>query len=535
LTNFQAVETREGDYEWKWPSEEAKEAGKGKRRLGGEDAVPEARRLEGARTRRRYYTVGDPPPGVPLDFVRMLDKPTGEGQDHIYALFRCKGDCKTIFTPESLRDMNRFSQEVSEHPLWYKHCAREQSTRAADAVGCGKNSYANLTKEVTRAADLKESTTQEELDEALIEFAPEVVRNGEARRMLSKNFSVEWPFSPYVSVVFRTSGVIADTRVRKTTFGFWEETVSKRYEGGDRDRKQLEFSKAIYDLSLSFESEHVEVVAFSDRFRREETAAVIHSDAKYIAFVLLACFTYLSFHTKSTFLGLVSLINILMSIPVCLVIYNYVLRITYFSSLHLAVIFIVLGVGCDDVFVFHDFWMNSFQYKALRREPILRLSLTARQASSTMFVTSLTSSVAFASCTFSEIMPIASFGWFATLIVPCVYLQTIFVLPLVYYFYEVRIMKMSCCGCFRNCFSKNKTKVENFEEEIDLEKLLRMAPEPVEEDDSSFDYLDYIPHATEGAVQTFFHKKFSKWVFKARKWIAFLGLFVYAVNIYGTT
>jgi len=43
-----------------------------------------------------------------------------------------------------------------------------------------------------------------------------------------------------------------------------------------------------------------------------------------------------------------------MSIPISLCIYHYVLQITYFSNLHLATLMIIIGIGSDDVFLFHD-------------------------------------------------------------------------------------------------------------------------------------------------------------------------------------
>jgi len=66
------------------------------------------------------------------------------------------------------------------------------------------------------------------------------------------------------------------------------------------------------------------------------------------------------YHTNSFFLGFMSLLNIAMSVPICLVIYNYILNIKYFSSIHIAALLIIIGIGADDIFVFHDFWLSTF-------------------------------------------------------------------------------------------------------------------------------------------------------------------------------
>jgi predicted RND superfamily exporter protein len=65
-----------------------------------------------------------------------------------------------------------------------------------------------------------------------------------------------------------------------------------------------------------------------------------------------------------------------------------------------------------------------------------------RRASSAMLVTSLTSAVAFSACILSDIMPIRAFGLFSTIIVPVVFVLTIFTQPINYYVYEM----LNCCN-----------------------------------------------------------------------------------------
>jgi len=192
----------------------------------------------------------------------------------------------------------------------------------------------------------------------------------------------------------------------------------------------------------------------------------------------------MTYHTESFFLALISLLNIFMSIPVTLVIYTYVVGVTYFSSLHLSVVIIIVGIGSDDIFVFHDFWRSTFSFAALKNKPVLRLSLAFRRASHSMLVTSITSMVAFASCIMSNIMPIKSFGVFATIIVPLVYLQTILVQPFTYYFYEKYLI---------NCKLLGLIKLENPRGRENANKELNMTKEPLEVlPDEKVDYSEFI-------------------------------------------
>jgi hypothetical protein len=80
---------------------------------------------------------------------------------------------------------------------------------------------------------------------------------------------------------------------------------------------------------------------------------------------------------KSVFLAIVSLSNIIMSIPITMVIYHYVMQINYFSNPHLSVLIIIIGIGADDIFVFHDIWVESFNTYSDQK---VRLNYTYRRA-----------------------------------------------------------------------------------------------------------------------------------------------------------
>ena len=55
------------------------------------------------------------------------------------------------------------------------------------------------------------------------EWAPEIMKDGALRKLMSKGFTEEEPYSQVAMAQFRTTDRIVDTRVRKTTFGYWEE------------------------------------------------------------------------------------------------------------------------------------------------------------------------------------------------------------------------------------------------------------------------------------------------------------------------
>lgn len=61
-------------------------------------------------------------------------------------------------------------------------------------------------------------------------------------------------------------------------------------------------------------------------------------------------------HLKSVFLTVISLFLIAFSITVTILITEGILGSTYFGQMHLIIIFVVVGISADDIFVFIDAW-----------------------------------------------------------------------------------------------------------------------------------------------------------------------------------
>lgn len=91
--------------------------------------------------------------------------------------------------------------------------------------------------------------------------------------------------------------------------------------------------------------------------------------------------------------------------------------------------FVVLGIAADNVFVFTDAWKQSASMKSIKDDRVKRMSLTWRRASKASFVTTITTAIAFTSNVGSGVMPIRSFGIFASVLVPMNYLLIIAIFP----------------------------------------------------------------------------------------------------------
>ena len=80
-------------------------------------------------------------------------------------------------------------------------------------------------------------------------------------------------------------------------------------------------------------------------------------DVLWSGFSAMVVYIFVTWHTKSFFISSTSMSMILFSFPITLVLYRQVLNVTNISSLHLMVVFVVLGISADNIFVLWDAWI----------------------------------------------------------------------------------------------------------------------------------------------------------------------------------
>ncbi len=144
-----------------------------------------------------------------------------------------------------------------------------------------------------------------------------------------------------------------------------------------------------------------------------------------LCFIFLFCW----FQTGSLWITSWGIFSIFSSFNITNLLYRIVLDYRYFGIFHVLSIFIILGIGSDNIFVFMDTWKQSEgrKYKSLAH----RLSDVYRKSAKTMFVTSITTIVAFLSNAPSPLLSISSFGIFSAVLVFVNYLSVILFFPTV--------------------------------------------------------------------------------------------------------
>jgi len=176
----------------------------------------------------------------------------------------------------------------------------------------------------------------------------------------------------------------------------------------------------IEDVAYRSESDSMNVyiggvVAIDYLFNQSVAADFLWATASFV-FVFLCCLV----HMKSIFMSATGMFMIVISFPLTYIIYRYVFQITFFQTIHVLTVFVVLGIGADDLFVMLDAWRQAPVINPELSSPekmIERMSYTYRRGARATLATSATTFVAFVSTGTSSIMPISSFGYFAAMLV----------------------------------------------------------------------------------------------------------------------
>ena len=174
----------------------------------------------------------------------------------------------------------------------------------------------------------------------------------------------------------------------------------------------------------------VEVLYWSDGAARIEMNELSQQDFLWDVLSMLCAATYMALHTRLVFISAVGMLEIILSIPLAFFVYRLVFQIRFFSFMHILAVFVLLGIGADDVFVFVDAFKQSSSEPGIEPDDLdKRIEYAAFRASKAVLLTSLTTTAAFLATAISEILPISTFGIFAALCIGLLYLLNVLLMP----------------------------------------------------------------------------------------------------------
>eukprot|EP00746_Dinoflagellata_sp_MGD_P041083 gnl/MRDRNA2_/MRDRNA2_19925_c0_seq1.p1 gnl/MRDRNA2_/MRDRNA2_19925_c0~~gnl/MRDRNA2_/MRDRNA2_19925_c0_seq1.p1 ORF type:complete len:848 (-),score=172.37 gnl/MRDRNA2_/MRDRNA2_19925_c0_seq1:149-2638(-) len=194
----------------------------------------------------------------------------------------------------------------------------------------------------------------------------------------------------------------------------------------------------------------------------ERTAA----DSLFALFSLIFVWAYALFHLRSVFLACVGMLMVVFAFPVAVFINREIFQLAYFDLLNVLLIYLLLGIGADDLFITMDAWKqsnlmtdeelgledpdNTKKTERLSR----RMSYTIARAGHAMLATSLTTGGAFLANASSGIAPTAQFGIFACTMIMVLYGLAVVCFPAAILVHEFYLNYRGCCspcGCKGCC------------------------------------------------------------------------------------
>ena len=225
-----------------------------------------------------------------------------------------------------------------------------------------------------------------------------------------------------------------------------------------------------------------------------EFARMVWSDLAWVLVMITFVGAYMMFHTGSFFLAQLGMMQILFSFPLSYFVYRFVFQVQYFSAFNILIVFIVLGIGADDLFVLVDAYKQSeaaVKERAKREERVKaqqkeqgaavptsaanitamerframwepeatmeskndvlkqRMSYAYDRAMKSIFNTSFTTAFAFLANLASPLMPTQAFGIWAAIVIVMNYVIDITWTPAGIIIYHKWFQCLPFCGC---CF-----------------------------------------------------------------------------------
>jgi len=339
------------------------------------------------------------------------------------------GASETVFTPERIQEMCRLEAlVVSGLPsTWAVRDSAAELFYGGEAEGC-------------------QLLNQSTVDAQILVMYLDMAAQHEASE-----------FARFVHPSFVTSNVSAFTR-----------TVMEVYGGPGRSaedhKMDLTQEVLLRDLGLEYSFLSSGLTVDEDCFRQSGPLRVrLSYDADEMDFmivddfVLAFCaivivFVLVYLYLNSAFLAAVTMYQIILSMPISTLLYRQVFLIDYFSFIHVLTVYLVLGIGADDVFVLVDGFRHFAEEKPIAagccygdEELVSIFKSTIARSGQAIFNTSFTTAAAFLSQSTSKIMPMRTGGYYAAVCIIMNFIFTMLFTPSALVVYHRRLEGKRCC------------------------------------------------------------------------------------------
>ena len=358
--------------------------------------------------------------------VNMPERSSRSEEQGLFISYESKSGA-TVFTEAGVKAMYEMEDLVLKHADWPKYCF-------LDYTGAGDPTCSTPP---TVKMMLNGATSQAAIDERLSQIAGNPAELFQWGFLLDENFGKE---GSIVATIAQSGFFLGlplkgysspgddPTEQAKPGDTFLVDVSKILLQHLDMKapwmmRSQYEDRAEVGDLDVSFWGFPIQI---------NEWQSMQAKDISWVFFCLVSVGGYMYFHTGSGLYAAVGMTEIFLSMGVAGFFYRAIFQATYFAFMHILVLFVILGIGADDVFVFLDaFHQAESELQSVIAEPTLsqRMEYTAMRASKAIFATSFTTAIAFFSTAITPILPIHAFGIFAGLVILSLYAINVFVMP----------------------------------------------------------------------------------------------------------
>ena len=290
-------------------------------------------------------------------------------------------DGKSLLTPENLMKMYSVEKNMMSHSKWSGVCLR---LSAMSEGTCAPNAKVSITDVFMFESD--GSINQTMVDSGLAYLSALKSQNPESEifTLFGKEFLDTMPNAKLGRATFLIGLPFGDD-------GSGEQFLNAQ----DRVLDQVKFYRD-WAVDVAQENEVVDedspmqVYVVSNKLFGYLFSHYAQLDMFFAFGSICFVFFYIAFHTGSFFLASVGMLQILLAFPVTYLIYRGIFQIKFFMTLHTLAIFIILGIGADDIFVFWDAWEQSIVLNPrLRNSMLLRMSWSYKRAAKAMLATTV--------------------------------------------------------------------------------------------------------------------------------------------------
>lgn len=194
---------------------------------------------------------------------------------------------------------------------------------------------------------------------------------------------------------------------------------------------------------------------------------VVQSDMTLAVASLTVTVVAMGIHTRSAWLTLMGLLQIIYAIPLAYFVYTVIGGLSFFPFLNFIGVFVAAALGADDLFVAVDKWKNArIADPEGTTEDIAERALP--DAAGAMFLTTSTTAVAFFATCICPVPPILCFAVFCGLMIVFNYLLNIWIVFPALCLYDIWLQRGTKNFCVSCCAKK---KVEEDVNDADVEDL----------------------------------------------------------------